>query len=294
MAGRRLGQNFIDYNSLSREGQLFFAHSGLNRFIEIAAKLLKKRIGPPNIHDNNRSYFSDKDWRIINILIRDLLRVIIKNGRRSGLKTKDLHSRFQKRLQRNDFPVELHIARFEQMKRQLLKNPLHAKIISDNSSLPESAFSKKLFNGISTAHKITFGRYKLTETETRALGTFYMIGLLWETAQETRECLRSKECESVNLPFIFHSMMRLFSILDESDRLIAHSDGGKRGNKKSEFVEAAAIVEKIVQADPEVDTSILSERAFERITGELDTEDHPSLRWVTRKVQQIKKIRRGK
>ena len=51
---------FLSYNALDFEGHLFFAHSGLNRFIGIAAKLLATRIRTAAIHSLDGPYFSKR------------------------------------------------------------------------------------------------------------------------------------------------------------------------------------------------------------------------------------------
>jgi hypothetical protein len=187
MARQHVAQNFIGYNNLSREDRLFFAHSGLDRFIEIAGRVLSKRIGLIAIHNFDSPYFSDEGVRAFNILIGDLLMLIGRNSnKRYGFKIKNQDFYFQRVSERNGFPIHLYISRWQKKNTQLRKNKRYRETISKRKDVPVEVFSKKAFKGISAAHKVTFGRSRMNETETRAVGVLYMMNLVWKTIQEQR------------------------------------------------------------------------------------------------------------
>lgn len=54
-------EKFINYNLLDYDDRLLFAHSGLDRFVGIAGKILLKRIGDVRIHKFNEPFFNSRE-----------------------------------------------------------------------------------------------------------------------------------------------------------------------------------------------------------------------------------------
>jgi hypothetical protein len=290
-------REFISYNSLSWEDRLIFSHSGLDRFIKIAGNLLSKRIGSVEADRHNKPYFSDKDLGAINYLIRDLLIMILKNGhaRSRHIRSQDLSFQFEKPGNRLDFPAALYVARFSHAKGKLMKNKSSKEKIEENSSLPGSAFSKKLFAGIPSHQKIRYGLTKMTETETRAVGVLYMVNLAWMTFKDYPNVLNERASDKSQAAYIFQFGVRLFSLLDTTDQLAGYAAAGSKPKPpKPQFKEVAQFIDKLIKSEPEIERLHLLERIKQKIDSlYLSEDDLPSTRWVEDKIREIKrKLRR--
>jgi len=285
-------RTFIEYNNLDHEERLFFAHSGLDRFIGIAGRLLAKRIGPVENVKTDQPYVSDNDLRTLNGLVGEVLELIGKHSnQRYGADPINQHRYFQRPSERNGFPVSLFIARWYEVNAQLVrKSKKHEKKIKENlSQIRGGLCSKKAFKGISAAKKVTFGKSRLTETETRAVGVFYMVNLVHKTLREGQIALDSGKAKTFDLSNALKSGFELFSLLDASDQMMSHSEGGKKGDKKRDYLEATKIAEEIVRADPDLSTNILASRALSRIDAECVEGEIPRRNWVLNKIRYFRK-----
>lgn len=285
---------FIQYNHLGRDDRLFFAHCGLDRFIGIASKILRKRLGPAEIYKLDRPYFSEAGLSTLNGLISEILTIIGSHSNyRFGNEAANQDRYFRRPTERNTFPTHLFISRWQDGCRQLIeKNPGNKEKITAAGNQPGVVFSKKLFKGISAAKKLTYGPSKLGEIETRAVGLLYMIDLAWTTLRENREPTADGHATRASLPDVLQAGFALFSLLDESEQAVSRSEGGRSGNKTKRFEEAARIVRAIVQAEPDKDTAILAKRAEQRVSGECVDQEVPSYRWIAQEVRKIRKTLR--
>jgi hypothetical protein len=276
---------YLRYNELSREDRLLFAHSGIDRIIRNAARILSGRIGSVETYRLEQPYFSTEDIFVITDLISQLLGLI---GRHSNLRYGRYQNAFFKRpSERETFPYHLYASRFANTRQQLIKRAPRnaAKLKANGKGTP--AYSPKLFRGISGAGKIRFGRSKMNEAETRAVGSLYMINLMWETLQEAREAVLSGDATCLSRVCLM--ALELQSLWDSADRIVSLSKGGKKGNKKQlRFEEAEEMVKEIVDADSDVETEFLSQRAKLRLKRDLE-DTVPSERWIKDKIRKIKK-----
>lgn len=140
------------------------------------------------------------------------------------------------------------------------------------------------------ADKVVFGRTRMTESETRAVGVLFMLNLVWATLLEKRKISNDIRETTANLAATLKSGIDLFSLLDDSDKWVAYSDGGKSGDKKRDDTEALAIIEQLVKANPELDTKILVRRILNKMTETLAEDDVPCQRWIAAKITGLKKI----
>jgi len=221
--------DFITYNNLNYDERLFFACCGLEQFVETASRLLHERITLQNTHEPNKPFFAEKDLKIIDPLIKEILELIGKNSNeRFGSTAEKQNQYFQNHSERNTFPYHLFVSRWQDTKNQLIKKKDSNQItIETNLKTCKELFSKKAFKGLNT-NKIRFGKSKITETESKAVGVFYMIGLLWKTIQEI-----SLNFNLNGLSNAVKSSFELIKILDETDLLITRIHGGsKKGEER--------------------------------------------------------------
>lgn len=280
----------IEYNELSQKDRLLFAHSGLDRLIRISGNILEKRIGKIETIRIDRPYFSEASLAVVNDLIIDILELIGRHSnKRFGATAKQQNNFFIKPGERQTFPIHLYISRCENKVEQLKNKNEKTKAIILKNSDKYPSYSKKIFEGITTAHKITFGKNKLTESETRAVGVFYMVNLVYKTILESQKIIESKMPEAVSLSTIILSGFDLFSLLDQSDLLATYSDAGKSGNKKKQYEEAEKIIENIVKENPEKATNILVKEAKYKIEAEYCGDRSPKDDWITKNVRLFKK-----
>jgi hypothetical protein len=299
--------NFINYNALDYAERLFFCHSGLDRLIGISGRILAKHLGPVEIYGLEKPYLSPHGLRVLNQLTQEVLEMIGgHSNKRFGPSAKAQDKFFHRPSERETFPTHLYISRWEEKKRQLVpekkkegvpgsketeedkRRKNNEAIISGNlADVRGQVYSKRAFKGVPSEHKIVFGNSGLSETETRAVGVFYMINLVWETARESRAAAQANPSDSLALTL--HSGLTLFSLLDSSDRLVSSSEGGKSGDKKRRFEEATQIVEQLAAENPDLNTHNLVIRATQRIEGQCLEGERPSARWVLDKVREIRR-----
>jgi hypothetical protein len=216
------------------------------------------------------------------------------SNKQFGFKAKNQDFYFHRVSERNGFPIHLSISRWQKKNTQLRKNKRYRETISKRKDVPGEVFSKKAFKGISAAHKVTFGRSRMNETETRAVGVLYMMNLVWKTIQEQRADSNFKRDSDPGFAVVLRAGFCLFSLLDDSDQMHSRSIEGKKGNKKLRFKKAAEITERMVRLDFEIETNVLSKRILERIKRDCTDDNRPSLRWIEDKIQEIKKSLRRK
>lgn len=220
---------FITYAHLSRADRILFAHCGFEPVLGVAAKLLDKRIGKLTLHSFDKPIFSDQDLRIVNVLTGNLLQLIGKfSNKRFGRKTKDQDRSFRKSTEFTTFPIHLAVTRWESTKARLISGDA-----SNSKRLRQSErgalYSKVVFRDIPYANKVTFTRFRLSETETRAVGVFYMVSLIWlhvKAKSNRRPEASTSELISSGISY----GLQLSSLLDTSDHLAARSKGGRNKN----------------------------------------------------------------
>lgn len=286
--------DFLRYNKLVWEERLFFAHSGLDRFVGIAGQMLKKRIGAVETHKLDHPYFSDSDLTSLNSLVEQLLELIGRHSNsRFGLQAERQDRFFHRPSEMETFPTHLFISRWQDGKSTLEENPKYKETIKKNASLPGSAFSSTLFTGIPAAAKLTYCPKKLTKTETRAVGVLYMVGLIWDLLRESQK-KKSKKAQHFDTKATLRLGFTLYSLLDESDILVSRSVGGQSGSKKKEYPEATSILVSLFNGAPQKNTKILAKNALARISEECVESESPAERWVLDKIRELKRNLRRK
>jgi hypothetical protein len=282
-------QGFINYNRLEYKERLFFAHSGLDRFIKISSKILAKRIGRVETDSLDTPYFSEADSITINFLICDLLILIGKHSNdRFGPTPESQDNYFSRPSERNGFPSHLYISRWCEKKEQLLHKDKTKKDgeeknedkIKRNANSPGELYSKKAFNEIPDAKKVTFGQ-NMTETETRAVGVLYFTSLFWKTLQEQNNVKCSDDSKSVSIALILDSGFHLFSLLDKSDSMIAQSEAATGRNAR-----AHEIIREVYGLDPDEENPKLITRVLNALKKESLNE--LSRKTIERALQQLR------
>lgn len=247
--------SFIEYNNLNREDRLFFAHSGLDRPLRVATLLLSKRIKFFEPKALDRPFFSDEDLRTLDRFIAEMLKLI---GSYSNFRYSDdpkaQDANFKRPGEIETFPQHLLISRWESAKAQLLeKDPkAHKQFLDTKTAL----FSKSAFKN-TYANKMTFTVERLTETETRAVGVLYMINLIWLSIHKAMNDTVRKNDRRSDFARILRYGIEIFSLLDESDKMLSRSKGSANKNRTEH-----QIIADVYKKYPKASMTVLIAKAY--------------------------------
>lgn len=278
---------FISYDELDQRDRMIFLHSGLNRFVNAAKKILKSRISTTPTHDISKPIFSTEDLATVNNLIKEILDLIRRRNMAClGESVSYLNRLFRRPEEISLFPIYFHFAKRNEIHCRINKKK-YKNVLERNYKLHGSATSKSIFKGIPTTSRIRFGSSEMNETETRAVAVLYMVDLIWPFIKKNRADSRVHD-----FSFIFSLAGALYSLLDASSILMGQAEGGKRFDKKEKWIPSDNIIQKIVQQHPNLDTQILVRKVVKKIELTNSAGDEiaaPSSRTIADKIRKIRR-----
>ena len=280
--------SFITFNNLSPENRNFFVDSGLFLYLNIASGVLGKRLGPAAERYWENPYLSPDGLNSLNSMIADILEMIgHRTNKGIGENASAQNSFFLAPEHRESFPMFLNLARWDEKFAELVrKDPNNKKLIERNIIQLDQETRKEVFGNIKGAHKITYGRSKMTETETRAVGVFYMMELIWRSLQDGQIRPSSEPLTLSNLAPVLRYGFHLHALFFEWNHFTGSALGGE-SKRKVTFPESLKIIEKLVRKDPKIATNILARRARDKI-ARYASHEKPSARWIENEVRRRK------
>jgi len=225
-----MSENFIHYNKLNfEESRLFFALQ-LNQYLAKAKKVLFKDHAFNGFIKFEDLNFDQKTLDFLNLRIVDMLALI---GRNSNFRfTKPKMNKLQmaraqdkfflKPYERESFARHLLVSMtFEKMNR--LKK--HSKNIPtiENSLLSNI---NSVLGELKGGKRFLYGDFKMSAMEVRAVGAYYLINLIWKTAQESLGQDQSNSNLESKIVSLLQSSYGLFSLLNALDEHLSRSIGG--------------------------------------------------------------------
>ena len=288
--------NFINYNELSPEELQVFGTANLENFVNHSKYILARRLGADSKQVYDGRFFSAASLKLINKLIVELLDLIQRNSNPRGAKTPNhlhQHAFFSNPIEQTTFSKHLYLSRFEEIER-LLNSPKKSKSSHKpkkpklSSKKPAALFSKQATSIPAKAKKIKFGSSELNETETRAVATLYMVGLVWSSIKKASMQVKAGRFDDFQLAQLLGGYAELHYLLYDRDP-VAQSVGGQSGDKSIFFDAFWDLVSEVVERYPSEQSEKLAKRCRNRALETEPEDEVPSIRWFKDQIMRIKR-----